>query len=119
VVRFEPDLSEVRLPAGIEIAVFRIAQEALTNIVRHAHAQSVQMALQREGGALVLSVQDDGDGFDVVAMRARAAGGGSLGVLGMEERAMLIGAELLIESTPGQGSRLRLRCPLDVPGGAL
>jgi len=119
VVRFEPDLSEVRLPAGIEIAVFRIAQEALTNIVRHAHAHSVQMALQREGGALVLSVQDDGDGFDVVAMRARAAGGGSLGVLGMEERAMLIGAELLIESMPGQGSRLRLRCPLDVPGGAL
>jgi signal transduction histidine kinase len=111
-IRFQPDLSEVRLAPEIEIVVFRIAQEALTNIVRHAQARQVHMTLQREDDALVLSVQDDGGGFDLAAMRARAAAGGSLGVLGMEERAMLIGAELLIESVPGQGSRLRLRCPL-------
>jgi PAS domain S-box-containing protein len=115
-IRFEPALSEVRLAPEIEIAVFRIAQEALTNIVRHAQAHHVHMALLREEDALVLSVQDDGCGFDLPAMRARAAAGGSLGVLGMEERAMLIGAELLIESTAGQGSRLRLRCPLNARG---
>lgn len=115
-ILFEPDLSAVRLAPEIEIAVFRIAQEALTNIVRHAQAHHVQMALQREEDALVLSVQDDGCGFDLLAMRARATAGGSLGVLGMEERAMLIGAELRIESAVGQGSRLSLRCPLYVPG---
>lgn len=110
-IRFEPDAREERLAPETEIAVFRIAQEALTNIVRHAHAQNVQMTLQHEGDVLVLKVQDDGCGFDLAAMRARAAAGGSMGVLGMEERAALIGAELLIESTPGLGSRLRLRCP--------
>jgi PAS domain S-box-containing protein len=116
-IRFETELSEVRLAPEIEIAVFRMAQEALTNIVRHAHAHQVHLALHREEDTLVLSVQDDGGGFDLAAMRARAAAGGSLGVLGMEERAMLIGAELRIESTLGQGSRLRLRCPLHARGG--
>ncbi|MDZ4076623.1 MAG: histidine kinase [Hylemonella sp.] len=118
VIRFEPDVREVRLAPEIEIAVFRIAQEALTNIVRHAHAQNVQMTLQYEGDVLVLDVQDDGCGFDLAAMRARAAAGGSMGVLGMEERATLIGAELLIESSAGLGSRLRLRCPLRARGEA-
>jgi PAS domain S-box-containing protein len=116
VIRFEPDLAGERLAPEIEIAVFRIAQEALTNIVRHAHAQNVQMTLQCEGDALVLSLQDDGCGFDLAAVRARAAAGGSLGVLGMEERATLIGAELQIDSLAGQGSRLRLRCPLHARG---
>lgn len=115
-IRFEPDVSEVRLAPEIEIAVFRIAQEALTNIVRHAHAQNVQMTLQHEGEVLVLNVQDDGCGFDLAAMRARAAAGGSMGVLGMEERATLIGAELRIESSAGRGSRLRLRCPQHARG---
>lgn len=119
VIRFEPDLTGERLAPEIEIAVFRIAQEALTNIVRHAHARSVQMTLQYEGDALVLNVQDDGCGFDLAAVRARAAAGGSMGVLGMEERATLIGAELLVESTAGQGSRLRLRCPLRARGEQL
>lgn len=116
VIRFEPDVREVRLAPEIEIAVFRIAQEALTNIVRHAQARNVQMTLQYEGDALVLNVQDDGCGFDLAAMRARAAAGRSMGVLGMEERATLIGAELRIESTAGQGSRLRLRCPQHARG---
>lgn len=116
VIRFTPDVREVRLAPEIEIAVFRIAQEALTNIVRHAQAQNVQMTLQYEGDVLVLNVQDDGCGFDLAAMRARAAAGGSMGVLGMEERATLIGAELRIESKAGQGSRLRLRCPQHARG---
>lgn len=111
-IRFEPDVAGQRLPPEIEIAVFRIAQEALTNIVRHAQARNVLMSLSQERDALVLGVQDDGHGFDRVAMRARAAAGGSLGMLGMEERAALIGAVLQIESAPGQGSRLHLRCPL-------
>lgn len=115
-IRCEPDLAVQRLAPEVEIAVFRIAQEALTNIVRHAQARQVQMTLRREGGMLVLSVQDDGCGFALEDVRARAATGGSLGVLGMEERAALIGAELQITSAVGQGSRLCLRYPLQTPG---
>jgi PAS domain S-box-containing protein len=115
-IRCEPDLAVQRLAPEVEIAVFRIAQEALTNIVRHAQARQVQMTLRREDGMLVLSVQDDGCGFALEDVRARAATGGSLGVLGMEERAALIGAELQITSAVGQGSRLCLRYPLQTPG---
>jgi PAS domain S-box-containing protein len=110
-VDFDAGPPQPRLAPEIEIAVFRIAQEALTNIVRHAQARHVQMSLHRDGEGLVLRVQDDGLGFDPAAVRVRALAGGSLGLLGMEERAMLIGGQLLIESAPGQGCTLRLRCP--------
>jgi PAS domain S-box-containing protein len=110
-VDFDPGPPQPRLAPEIEIAVFRIAQEALTNVVRHAQARHVQMSLHRDGEGLVLRVQDDGLGFDPAAVRARALAGGSLGLLGMEERAMLIGGQLLIESAPGQGCTLRLHCP--------
>lgn len=111
-VEFDPGLSQPRLAPEIEIAVFRVAQEALTNIVRHAQARHVKMSLRSDGVKLVLCVQDDGRGFDPAAVRARALAGGSLGMLGMEERAMLIGGQLLIESAPGQGSTLCLHCPV-------
>ena len=103
---------EPRLPPEMETACFRIVQEALTNITRHAGAKHVTIDLQREEAAMVLSVQDDGCGFDLAAVRARALQGGSIGVLGMQERAMLVGGQLDITSAPGQGSQLRLRCAL-------
>lgn len=101
-----------RLAPDIETACFRIVQEALTNISRHAQAKCVEIDLRYEGGVVMLSVQDDGCGFDPEAMRDRASSGGSLGVLGMQERATLIGGQLDIESTPGVGSKIRLSCPL-------
>ena len=110
-----PEL-EPRLPPEMETACFRIVQEALTNITRHAGATHVSIDLQREEAAMVLSVQDDGCGFDLAEVRTRAINGGSIGVLGMQERAMLVGGQLDIASTPGHGSQLRLRCALDRQG---
>lgn len=117
-VQFDTAMPEVRLAPEIETACFRIVQESLTNIARHAQAQRVQIELHRTGDALMLYVRDDGCGFDLAAMRGRAVAGGSIGVLGMQERAELIGGQLDIESTPGQGSTVRLRCPLRRRGEA-
>jgi signal transduction histidine kinase len=100
-----------RMSPELETTCFRIAQEALTNITRHAQAQQVLITLRHEEDQLTMMVQDDGCGFDVVAMRERAVLGTSLGVLGMQERAGLISGHLDIVSAPGEGSRVRLRCP--------
>jgi len=112
-------LTDPRLSPDVETACFRIAQEALTNIARHARAKRVHIDLYHDGEELILGIQDDGVGFDVAAMRARAASGGSIGVLGMQERATLIGGQLVIESSPGKGSAIRMRCaappPTEVP----
>ena len=106
-----PDLQS-RLSSDIETACFRVVQEALTNITRHARAQHVKIDVHLGSHALVVNVKDDGCGFDLAAMRERALAGGSIGVLGMQERATLIGGDLAIESTPGQGSTVRMHCPL-------
>lgn len=109
-------LPEVRLAPELETACFRIAQEALTNVMRHAQAKRVAIELHHEGDALVMTVQDDGRGFDVAAVRARANAGGSVGVLGMQERAALLGGRLEIESAPGGGTTLRARLPWRTAG---
>lgn len=111
VVDFHHERVQSRLAPEIETTCFRIVQEALTNITRHAHANRVAINLSRDGDELVLYVQDDGKGFDMAVMHERAVAGGSLGVLGMQERATLIGGHLDIESEPGQGSTVLLRCP--------
>jgi PAS domain S-box-containing protein len=103
-----------RLAPEIETACFRIVQESLTNIVRHAGACQVTVALRQEGDTLVVCIEDDGCGFDLAAMRRQALAGACMGVVGMQERAALIGGRLTVESTPGQGSRLRLCCPLQL-----
>lgn len=110
-VTFHHERVQVRLAPEIETACFRIVQEALTNVSRHAQATRVEIRLRRQADQLVLSVQDDGAGFELDAMRDRAVAGGSLGVLGMQERATLIGGELEIDSAPGQGSTVQLTCP--------
>jgi two-component system sensor histidine kinase UhpB len=95
------------LPPDIELAVYRIAQEALTNAVRHSHASEVTVSLRCRGGDLLLSVKDSGEGLG-----ERVSAGG--GLTGMRERAMLIGAELDIESSPGAGVAVTLRLPLNL-----
>jgi len=100
-----------RYSPEVEITLFRIAQEALTNVVRHARAGLVTVSLRVKPGALEMIVADDGAGYDVAAARARASQGGSLGVLGMEERAQLMGGWLTIESRPGQGTRVQAWLP--------
>ncbi|MCY7307878.1 MAG: PAS domain S-box protein [Rhodoferax sp.] len=114
-VHFHPALPDRRLPPDIETACFRIAQEALTNVARYAKAKRVDIDLFHDRDDLILGVRDDGCGFDVAAMQARARAGSSMGVLGMQERALLLGGTLEIESATNLGSTVRLRCPMFRP----
>jgi PAS domain S-box-containing protein len=100
-----------RLPEYLETACFRIAQEALTNVARHAAARRVMVALRYQEGWVELIVRDDGSGFDPPTVRARAVQGASLGLLSMEERAELAGGTLTISAAPGQGTTVRARFP--------
>jgi two-component system, NarL family, sensor histidine kinase UhpB len=101
-----------RPPATVETTAFRVAQEALTNVIRHAQAHVVAVELRESDGSLQLVVRDDGRGFDVPAARKRAAHGGSQGLLSMQERAALAGGDLEIESKVGRGTSVRARLPL-------
>jgi signal transduction histidine kinase len=112
-VDFQADVLEDRLDSVIETACFRVAQEALTNIVRHAHARSVSVALRRQDDHLDLFVRDDGVGFDVADLRHQASQGASLGLLSMEERATLVAGGLDLKSTPGKGTELHAWFPLN------
>jgi signal transduction histidine kinase len=101
-----PDALPEISPA-IQIACFRIGQEALTNILRHAGAKHVWIDLAPDGGALYLTIRDDGGGFDYAATRARAVRGGSIGLLSIEERAALAGGRIEIITAPGAGATVR------------
>lgn len=109
---FRADPLEHRLDPLIETECFRIAQEALTNIVRHAQARTLTVELNRKDGCLHLSVRDDGIGFDVAAVRERAVHGASLGLLSMEERAAVAGGGLKYHSAPAQGTEIHAWFPL-------
>ena len=106
----EPGLP--RFPSELEVACFRVVQEAVTNVVRHARARSFSVELSRHEGELRVSVRDDGAGFDVEAVRERARQGKSMGLLGMEERVSLLGGRFALESRPGSGSEIRAHFPL-------
>lgn len=96
------------------IAAYRVAQEALTNVARHARAGQVAVSLEEREGWLVLGVTDDGRGFE----RRPFSGQGGWGLAGMQERAVLVGGELTITSSPGRGTTVLLRLPLaDDEGG--
>jgi two-component system sensor histidine kinase UhpB len=106
-----------RLPADIETCCFRLAQEALTNVARHAGAQHVAIDLDIRPTEVTISIRDDGRGFDVRAGRERAVSGSSLGLLSMEERVSLAGGRLDIQSKPSFGTTVFARFPL-AGGGA-
>lgn len=101
------DLAEVDLAPHVETALFRIAQEALQNVVKHARATRVEVCLAREADAFVFTITDNGVGFDP----ARAGGPTNFGFSGMHERASLLGGSLTVRSAPGQGTRIRVRLP--------
>ncbi len=107
VARVATDAFDSRLGSDIETACFRVVQEAVTNIVRHARAHSIGVELRHHEDGVVLTVRDDGAGFDLAAARQRAAHGRSLGLVGMEERVALAGGRLSIESAPGEGTVIR------------
>lgn len=97
-----------RLKTEIETLFFRVAQEAITNVMRHAAATTLWLKLGIEDDRVVLDVQDNGAGFELDAARLRALQGGSAGLLGMQERAALAGAQFELVASTGQGTRLRL-----------
>jgi PAS domain S-box-containing protein len=96
----------------IEIACFRVAQEATTNVLRHARASKILLRLRRKKGWLVLTICDNGTGFDVRWAQARCAKGGSFGLMGMEERVNLMGGTFDIESDTGAGTKIIARFPV-------
>jgi two-component system sensor histidine kinase DegS len=104
-VAFRADSTEEPAPE-IGIAVYRIAQAAVGNLLRHSRACTAGIALERRDGALRLTVSDDGTGFDP----EKAAGGG-LGLLGMRERAAWLGGSFRITSAPGAGTRIVVEVP--------
>ena len=93
------------LPADVQIVVYRVAQEALSNAIQHAEAKSLRVQLRREADRVELSIGDDGSGFTF----EQAASG--LGIAGMRERALLVGGDLRVESRPDLGTRVRLNIP--------
>jgi signal transduction histidine kinase len=98
-------IPDAELPPGAQEAIFRVAQEALSNVARHARARKVRLSLRREDGWAVLVVEDDGQGFDVEGVRS------GMGLSNMRERASGVSGTLEVESTPGRLTRVTLRVP--------
>jgi two-component system, NarL family, sensor histidine kinase UhpB len=95
------------LPAEVELVLYRIAQESLTNVVRHSDAQSATVSLEADAESVTLRVADDGKGMPEELPR------GTAGIAGMRERALLVGGRLTIDSRPGQGTEVRLTIPVE------
>ncbi|MFZ5462334.1 MAG: sensor histidine kinase, partial [Pseudomonadota bacterium] len=114
-VLLHADQQPRRLPAPIETACYRLAQEALANAMRHARASRVDIEVVDHGDSLKLSIRDDGRGFNFPAALARAASGKSMGLLGMRERVSLAGGQLAINSRPGGGTEVCATFPLAAP----
>jgi signal transduction histidine kinase len=106
-------MGDGRLDSRVETALYRVAQEALINVARHAHAQSVGVLLEDRGPLVVLIVEDDGTGFDVEEVMGSHVRETNLGLYGMRERAALLGGRLTIESTPGEGTSVFVEIPVD------
>jgi signal transduction histidine kinase len=96
------------VPREVASCLYRVAQESLENIAKHSGAKHVSVALTSQKGTVVLSIADDGAGFDLEAVKGR----GGLGLIGMEERARLVNGKLSIAAQPGHGTRIAIEVPL-------
>jgi PAS domain S-box-containing protein len=105
-----------RLDPDLEVLVFRVVQEALANVAKHAEASTVRLRGRIDGGALEIEIHDDGVGFDQAEAREEAMATGHLGLRSMAERLEAAGGRLLVDSAPGRGASLRLRLPLSAAG---
>jgi signal transduction histidine kinase len=114
---FSADPQADDVPPHIRIACFRLAQEAITNVVRHAQARTLTLELRRAATSLHLVVRDDGKGFNVGEAKARAAQGASLGLLNLDERAALAGGSTRIISSPGEGATVEILLPVSQQPG--
>jgi signal transduction histidine kinase len=106
-VRFSHDLPGPRLPPAVETTIFRIVQESLTNVRKHAQARSARVDLERHGDIVTLRVSDDGCGFDPAVVPEDR-----FGLEGIRQRSRLMGGEPSIRSTPGRGTTIEVRLPI-------
>lgn len=111
-VTFETAGTDGRVSPELETALFRVAQEAMSNIARHARAENVNITLEFQEDFAAVDIEDDGQGFDVEATFARGKDGSPFGLMGMRERVDLLGGTLVVESRPGEGTSVRVRVPL-------
>lgn len=111
-VTIESDGLPKRLPGEIEIVLFRIAQEAMSNVARHSQANHLHIRLHRADGRIVMTLTDDGRGFDLSALADGPNHDRGLGLAGMQERASLAGGQVTIESAPGQGTTVQVVIPI-------
>jgi len=111
IAHFDEDLSSERLDPNVELACYRVAQEALTNVMRHAGATEVWITLRRSDQTLLLTVRDNGSGFDLASARS-AIGTPHLGLLGMEERVRNMGGQFEIRTRGGEGTEVRASFPI-------
>ncbi len=102
-----------RFPPAVELALYRMAQETLSNVVRHANAQHVHLIAQFTPSNFILTIEDDGRGFVVPDNPAEFARRGHFGLLGLQERAELINAELTVVSPPGEGTQVTIKVSVD------
>lgn len=110
-VRMEFEGLDDRLPPEVETTVFRVAQEALTNVERHAGAETVLVQASHKDGHVSVEIEDDGAGFDSADLTAPKDSGRGLGLLGMRERVELLGGTLTLDSAPGRGTRVAFEVP--------
>ena len=112
-VAIDADPPPPRLPGHIEVALFRIVQEAITNVAKHADATHVRIAIEYEAPDVTITVEDDGRGFDVDrALAATGPEAESVGLIGMQERVRLLDGQLEIHSIEGAGTRVRVRAQI-------
>jgi signal transduction histidine kinase len=104
-----------RLAPDLELTAYRIVQEGLSNIVRHAQAQTVWLTVIFTGDSLILRLQDDGQGFNPPINPAELAHEGHFGLMGIHERALLFGGRLEVRSRPGEGTTLEVFLPVADP----
>jgi signal transduction histidine kinase len=114
-IQFDASPGVAATPPGLNTTVFRVIQEAVSNALRHAQAKTIRVTLRDEPDALILSVDDDGVGFDPEAVSLRTKRGEHLGLLGMTERVRAAGGTIALESRPGRGSRISARIPYPKP----
>jgi signal transduction histidine kinase len=106
-VDFHSTLGEARLPSDVESSLYRVVQESLTNIAKHANAENISVSVVRRASTVAAVIEDDGAGFD-----QRAAGEAGIGILGMRERLALLDGRLEVESRKGAGTTVVAEVPL-------
>lgn len=113
-IHFQTYNFDERLPAGSELNVYRIVQEAFNNILKHANAKEVTLQIVGYADKWILTIEDDGAGFDATAVSQKRSGKGGLGLVSLRERVEFLGGELEINSAPGQGTSLVIEIPISI-----